>query len=58
MKLEEFAEKTAPYRGYIYLTLVGITLIIRAFNKDLEGMLLCMLVLPLCLIYIVNNHKK
>lgn len=58
MKLEEFAEKTAPFRGYIYLILVGITLMVRAFHKDLEGMLLCMLVLPLCLIYIVNSHKK
>ena len=58
MKLEEFAEKTAPYRGYIYLTLVSLTLLVRAAEKDREGVLLCMMVLPLCLIYIVRHNKK
>lgn len=54
-KFEETMEKTASIRGYIYLGICCASLLYRAAVRDTEGMLLSMMVIPLCLLMILKE---
>jgi hypothetical protein len=54
-KYEEVLEKTASYRGYIYLGICLASFVFRAYSGDREGMAITMLVIPLCLMMIARE---
>jgi len=49
------SKETTVFRGYIYLAICSASLLYRAYLKDTEGMILTILVIPLCLLMILRD---